>query len=155
MNTRPIPPGAAGDAIRRLGLAPHPEGGWYRETWRADANPDGRAASTAILFLLPTGEHSCWHKVDADEIWMHHAGSPLVLAIAEGDAVRRIRLGPDIASRETPQAVAPAHCWQAARPLGAWSLVSCVVAPGFSFDGFTLAEPGWAPPGGEDFLANE
>lgn len=156
MNAPALPQGEAGALIRRLGLEAHPEGGWYRETWRAPTANGERAASTAILFLLAAGERSRWHKVDADEIWLHHAGGPLALATADGaGGVERFRLGPGLDAGESPQAVAPAGCWQAARPLSAWSLVSCVVAPGFTFDGFQLAEPGWAPPGAEDFLADE
>ena len=152
---RPPPDGPAGDLIRRLSLTPHPEGGWYRETWRAPGSSGIRAASTAILFLLPQGEVSRWHKVDADEIWLHHAGGPLALAVTGLGRMEMVQLGSDIAAGETPQAIAPANCWQAAKPLGAFTLVSCVVAPGFAFAGFTLAEPDWAPRGAEDFLPKE
>jgi len=152
---RTPPPGPAGEAIRRLNLAPHPEGGWYRETWRAPAPGGGRSGSTAILFLLPAGETSRWHKVDADEIWLWHGGGPLTLAMDGPDGRATVRLGPDVAAGEAFQAVVPAHAWQAARPDGAFALVSCVVAPGFAFDGFTLAPGDWAPPGLEDFLLPE
>ena len=138
---------SAEEIIRRLGLAPHPEGGWYRETFRdlhTDAN--GRAASTVIYFLLKAGEASHWHRVDAAEIWLHHAGAPLALSIStDGSRIVTSMLGADLAAGEQPQAVVPAHAWQSAKSLGAWSLVSCVVAPGFQFQGFELAPPGWQP----------
>lgn len=127
--------------IRRLELQPHPEGGWYRQTW---VGPDvaGRASGTAILFLLQAGERSHWHRVDADEIWLWHAGSPLVLSLGL-EAAKEVRLGPDVLGDEVVQAVVPAGWWQAARSTGAWTLVSCTVSPGFRFEGFELAPPGW------------
>lgn len=130
--------------IRRLELRPHPEGGWYRETWQGP-EIGGRASGTAILFLLRTGERSHWHRVDADEIWLWHAGAPLVLSMG-AEAARDVRLGPDVLEDEVVQAVVPAGWWQAARSTGAWSLVSCTVSPGFRFDGFELAPPGWDLP---------
>jgi len=120
--------------IALLGLEPHPEGGHYRQTFRAPDQP--RGASTAIYFLLKAGERSHWHKVDADELWFWHAGAPLELRI--GDAV--VTLGPD-----DPQALVPAGAWQAAEAKAGWTLVSCVVVPGFEFSGFTLAPEGWEP----------
>jgi len=120
--------------IARHRLAPHPEGGWYRETWRATAAPGERAAGTAILFLLEQGQRSHWHKVDADELWFWHDGAPLDLQIGH----ERVTLD---ASR--PQALVPASLWQAAHALAGWVLVSCVVVPGFDFAGFTLAPPDW------------
>jgi predicted cupin superfamily sugar epimerase len=133
--------------IERLSLSAHPEGGWYRETWRADAAPDTRASATAILFLLEHGQRSHWHRVDAVELWLWHSGHPLDLAIAAGDGAtpQAVRLGPDILAGETPQAIVPAHHWQAAHADRGWALVSCVVSPGFDFAGFTLAAAGWAP----------
>jgi hypothetical protein len=128
--------------IAKLGLQPHPEGGWYRETWKGP-ELQGRASGTAILFLLKTGEQSQWHRVDADEIWLWHAGAPLVLAMGETTA-REHRLGPDVLDGEMPQLIVPAGWWQAARSTGGWTLVSCTVSPGFRFDGFELAPPGWA-----------
>jgi uncharacterized protein len=127
--------------IRRLELQPHPEGGWYRETWRG---PDicGRASGTAILFLLQAGERSHWHRVDADEIWLWHAGASLALSLGE-TAAREVLLGPDVLGSEVVQAVVPAGWWQAARSTGDWTLVSCTVSPGFRFEGFELALPGW------------
>jgi uncharacterized protein len=122
--------------IARHALQRHPEGGWYRETWRAPAGPDGRSRGTAILFLLDAGERSHWHRVDADELWLWHAGAPLALAI--GESATTLDAG-------TPQALVPAGAWQAATAGAAWTLVSCVVVPGFDFAGFTLAPPGWSP----------
>ena len=137
----------ADDIIRLLDLKPHPEGGHFRETFRDTRQVDGeRAASTAIYFLLARGERSHWHRVDAVEIWHWHAGAPLELEIilSEGH-IERVRLGNDLASGERPQAVAPAHAWQAAQSLGDWTLCGCTVAPGFEFKGFELAPRGWAP----------
>lgn len=133
--------------IEALALAPHPEGGWYRETWRAPAAPGTRAAGTAIHFLLDTGEASHWHRVDAAELWLWHAGHPLTLRRAAADAgpVETLRLGPDILAGDQPQALIPPGHWQAARADAGWALVSCVVVPGFDFAGFTLAPPGWEP----------
>ena len=135
--------------IAALGLQPHPEGGHYRETWR-DTPADGtRGAGTAILFLLRAGERSHWHRVDAAELWLWHAGAPLRLLREPGPD---LTLGPNLAPRdgqqaETLQGLVPAQAWQAAEPLGAWALVSCTVSPAFRFEGFELAPPGWAPPG--------
>ena len=135
--------------IDALALTPHPEGGWYRETWRADA-PDGeRAAATAILFLLEEGQRSHWHRVDATELWLFHAGSALLIETAPGDGgpVRVARLGLDVPAGEQPQVrIAPGE-WQSATADRGWALVSCIVSPGFEFAGFTLAGPGWEPGG--------
>lgn len=136
----------ADEIIRVLGLQPHPEGGHFRETFR-DASPTGgRGAATSILFLLRAGEVSAWHRVDALEIWNFHGGDPLELAIAAADQPRaEFVLGADLAHGQRPQAVVPAHAWQTARSLGDWSLVGCVVAPAFDFNGFELAPSGWQP----------
>jgi predicted cupin superfamily sugar epimerase len=131
--------------IAALDLAPHPEGGWFRETHRDAAPPGGRGASTAIYYLLAGGERSHWHRIDAVEIWHWYAGAPLALAIAAAGAVTRLSLGPAIAAGERPQAIVPAHAWQSAESLGAWTLVGCTVAPAFDFAGFEMAPPGWAP----------
>lgn len=133
--------------IAALALQPHPEGGWYRETWRAPAGPGARAAGTAIHFLLEAGQHSHWHRVDAAELWLWHAGHPLALRRAAADAgpVETLRLGPAILEGEQPQLlIEPGH-WQAAEADRGWALVSCVVVPGFDFAGFELAPPGWGP----------
>lgn len=138
----------ADDVIRRLSLTPHPEGGFYRETFRdAHRLPDGRAASTAIYFLLPAAQTSRWHRVDAAEIWHWYAGATLQLSIAETarTAIHEIRLGPDLQAGEAPQAVVPAGHWQQARSLGAWTLCGCTVAPGFTFEGFQMAPEGFSP----------
>ncbi|WP_149589895.1 cupin domain-containing protein [Tabrizicola flagellatus] len=128
--------------VAKLGLMPHPEGGWYRETWKGP-EVGGRASGTAILFLLKAGERSHWHRVDADEIWLWHAGAPLVLSMGVARA-EEVRLGPDVLGGEVVQAVVPAGWWQAARSTGDWTLVSCTVSPGFRFEGFELAPPGWS-----------
>jgi predicted cupin superfamily sugar epimerase len=137
----------AGDVIEAFRLRPHPEGGWYAETWRSPSAPGERPASSAILYLLQDGERSHWHRVDADEIWQFSAGDPLDLRIAmtDGGPVVRHRLGNAVTSGDEAQVVVPAGAWQAARPLGDWTLVGCIVAPAFSFDGFELAPEGWEP----------
>ena len=129
--------------IAALDLAPHPEGGWYRQTWVADG--PGRPVGTAIYFLLEAGKPSHWHRVDAVEIWHFYAGAPLELGIAD-PGERRVILGSDLIAGQRPQVVVPAHAWQQARSLGDWSLVGCTVAPGFEFDGFEMAPVGWSPP---------
>lgn len=139
-----MPSLAAADIIRLLDLTPHPEGGYFRETFR-DARDDGRAASTAIYFLIGDGQRSHWHKVDAAEVWHYYAGAALMLQVSDGKTATTIRLGPDLDRGERPQAVVPAHAWQAAESLGSWTLVGCTVAPGFEFSGFELAAKGWAP----------
>lgn len=131
----------ADEIIAHLNLAPHPEGGHYRQTWVAD-NP-GRPTGTCIYFLLCAGEHSHWHRVDATEVWLYHAGAPLILsrsASDNGPATDHI-LGPDLATGQSPQIIVPISHWQAARSTGDWTLVSCTVSPGFDFAGFTLAPP--------------
>jgi uncharacterized protein len=135
----------AEEMIAQLALAPHPEGGWFRETFRDAAGHEGRAHSTAILFLLKAGEVSHWHRVDAVEMWHWYAGAPLLLEIAEEDARRDVTLGPDVLGGQHPQGMVPADAWQSARSLGAWTLVGCTVAPGFDFAGFELAPKGWEP----------
>jgi uncharacterized protein len=138
----------AAGIIAALHLAPHPEGGHYAETWRAEAAPGERPSGTAIYFLLRAGEHSAWHRVDAAETWHYYAGASLELSIASGEgrtgAVDH-RLGVDLAAGERPQVVVPTGYWQRARSLGDWTLVGCTVSPGFRFEGFELAPPGWEP----------
>ncbi len=137
---------AAAAVIEALGLVPHPEGGHYRETWRDHPAGAGRGVASAILFLLARGEASRWHRVDAAEVWLWHAGAPLALSLSEtGEGADLIPLGPDLGREQRPQAAVPAGWWQAARSLGAWTLVSCVVAPAFTFTGFELAPAGWNP----------
>ncbi len=138
---------SAADIVRLLALAPHPEGGHFRETFRdARTTADGRSVCTAIYFLLAAGERSHWHRVDAAEVWHWYACAPLALTIAGLDGPREcVRLGSDLLGGDRPQAVVPAGAWQEARSLGAWTLIGCTVAPGFEFAGFELAPPGWEP----------
>jgi predicted cupin superfamily sugar epimerase len=139
---------SADDIIRLLDLRPHPEGGHYRETFRDRREVDGRAASTAIYFLLRRGERSHWHRVDAAEVWHHYAGAVLELTIRGGGAPSTVLLGSDLMAGERPQSVVPMGAWQSAVTLGDWTLVGCTVAPGFAFSGFELAPEGWSPPAG-------
>jgi uncharacterized protein len=145
----------AKDIIALLQLAPHPEGGWYRETFRdAACDASGRALSTAIYFLLEAGPGSSWHRVDVTEIWAWHAGAPLLLSLsADGATSETHQLGSNLAAGERPQHVVPAQCWQAARSAGAYTLVSCIVAPGFTFDTFELAPADFGP--GADMVERE
>jgi predicted cupin superfamily sugar epimerase len=137
---------SAADVIRLLELTPHPEGGHFRETFRDARTTDGgRAASTAIYFLLARHARSHWHRVDAVEVWHWHGGAPLALSIAGADGPTTLRLGVDLAAGERPQAVVPAGAWQAAETLGDWTLVGCTVTPGFEFSGFELAPKDWTP----------
>lgn len=133
--------------IDHLKLSPHPEGGWYRQTWVAENK--GRATGTCIYFLLKAGEGSHWHRVDATEIWLYHAGAPLILSMSaadDGPAIDHL-LSPDL-SQGAPQLIVPEGHWQAARTTGDYTLVSCTVSPGFQFDGFELAAPGFDIPRG-------
>ena len=142
MTAQPV---AAQQIIDRLSLAPHPEGGHYRQTWVASG--PGRPSGTCIYFLLSAGERSHWHRVDATEIWLFHAGDPLILSISPtraGPAVDHL-LSPDL-TRGAPQVIVPENHWQSARSTGDWTLVSCAVSPGFTFDGFDLASPGFDIP---------
>lgn len=146
-----LPPETDAEAlIAALRLERHPEGGWYRETYR-HTRPDGtRGASTAIYFLLRAGERSHWHRVkDADEVWHWYGGAPLSLSIAADAAgpISQHTIGPDVLSGQRPQAVVPASAWQAAESTGAWTLCGCTVAPAFAFEAFELAPPGWSPGG--------
>ena len=130
--------------IAALGLAPHPEGGHYRESWRDASAPRGNG--TAIYYLLQAGEVSHWHRVDAVEIWHYHAGAVLELRIAAPAATPVAhRLGPAVLSGEQPQILVPKDHWQSARSLGAWTLVGCTVSPAFEFTGFEMAAKGWEP----------
>ena len=132
--------------FKQLDLIPHPEGGHYRQTWAAEG--DGRPAGTCIYFLLRAGERSHWHKVDAAEIWHFYAGSPLVLSISETETGPRrdLTLGPDLAAGQAPQRIVPPNFWQKAESTGDFTLVGCTVSPGFLFDHFTLAAPGFDIP---------
>jgi uncharacterized protein len=138
---------SAADVVRLLELEPHPEGGQFRETFR-DERPieGGRAASTAIYYLLRSGETSAWHRVDAAEIWHFYAGAPLAITVSsDSHNASAHHLGPDLSRGQRPQFVVPAGAWQTAKSLGPWTLVGCTVAPGFDFAGFEMAPPGWRP----------
>ncbi|MEL6209530.1 MAG: cupin domain-containing protein [Pseudomonadota bacterium] len=137
---------AARQIIDMLGLAPHPEGGWFRETWRAEAAEGERAAGTAIYYLLDAGEVSHWHRVDAAEIWHWYAGGPLSLSLSPNghDAEAHV-LGPELAAGQRPQLIVPPGWWQTSCSLGAYTLVGCTVSPGFEFAGFEMAPPDWRP----------
>ena len=134
--------------IERLGLGPHPEGGYYVETWRADAVAGERAAGSAIYYLLRAGDRSAWHRVDAAETWHYYAGDSLALSIAAGsgdEVATEHEVGPDVVAGQRPQVVVPTGTWQSAVSLGAWTLVGCTVSPAFEFAGFEMAPPGWEP----------
>lgn len=136
----------AKDIIAALGMAPHPEGGWYAETFR-DAPKGGRGYSTAIYYLLEAGQRSHWHRVtDAAEVWHFYDGAPLELGLlVDGGLQRTEILGLDLASGQRPQINVPANHWQSAKSLGAWTLVGCTVSPGFEFSSFEIAPPRWEP----------
>ena len=138
----------AADVIALLDLQPHPEGGWFTETWRAPAAPGERSAGTAIYYLLDRSDRAHWHRLDVDEVWHHYAGGSLVLEVARADgSTRRLLLGPRLNQGERPQAVVPAGAWQSAEPVDGWVLVGCTMAPGF--DGEELAPPCWSPDGAD------
>ncbi|MEE2930355.1 MAG: cupin domain-containing protein [Pseudomonadota bacterium] len=136
----------ANEIIRLLNMKTHPEGGHYVETHRLAENGD-RPSSTAIYYLLQADEISAWHRVDAEEHWLWHAGGPIALTLSppDGKGATPYQLGPDLRAGQRPQVTVPAGHWQTAESLGAWTLVSCVVAPGFDFAGFELAPPDWRP----------
>jgi len=139
--------------IKQLELAPHPEGGWFRETWRGPLGAADRASGTAIIFLLKSGEASHWHRVDADEMWLWQGGDPLELAIAASSngPIETLTLGDAAMAGNQLQGLVPTGSWQAARGASTqsakagYSLVSCIVVPGFDFAGFEMAPPGWSP----------
>lgn len=135
--------------IARLGLQPHPEGGFFVESFRSPLEqtlPDGRvrAASTAIYFLLPSGAFSAWHRVSSDEVWHFYDGDPLELtSLNREGTLEKVTLGRDIASGQRPQFVVPAGMWQAAKPQqgnSGYTLVGCTVAPGFDFTDFEMPD---------------
>ena len=132
--------------INYLKLTEHPEGGWFKETFQSKETSNGRSNLSMIYYLLKEKENSHWHRVtDADEIWLWHLGDPLLLSYSDERSTKEITLGPDLNNNEELQAVIPKSIWQKAKSNGAWSLVSCVVAPAFSFDGFEMAKKGWEP----------
>jgi uncharacterized protein len=137
----------AAELIQGLGLTPHPEGGYFREVYRSAARvqpADGRAdrlALTTIYFLLVAGQVSRWHRVASDEVWHYYEGDPLELLVADAgfsDVSRRL-LGP-VGDRTEPVHVVVASEWQAARPIGAYTLVGCTVGPGFEFSDFQMLD---------------
>lgn len=137
---------SAAQIIRRLALQPHPEGGWYRETYRHTGDDGSRGDVTAIYYLLQKGEKSAWHRIDALEMWHWYAGSPLLLKMTRtGENLRQVKLGGNVLAGEEPQAVVEKGVWQSAEPMGDWVLVGCTVAPAFSFEGFEMAPKGWEP----------
>ena len=132
--------------INYLKLTEHPEGGWFKETFQSKETSNSRSNASLIYYLLKENENSYWHRVtDADEIWLWHLGDPLLLSYSDERSTKEITLGPDLNNNEKLQAVIPKSIWQKAKSNGAWSLVSCVVAPAFSFDGFEMAKKGWEP----------
>ncbi len=137
---------SADDIIALLDLSPHPEGGFFRETFRDKRSDGNRAASTAIYFLLPKGVRSHWHRVDAAEVWHFYAGAPLTLFLSEyGQTETQLSIGPDLTVGQRPQGIVPSGAWQAAESQGDWTLVGCTVAPGFEFAHFEMAPEGWTP----------
>ncbi len=136
----------ARDVIRLLDLSRHPEGGWYRETWRAPTAGGQRAAGTAIYYLIEAGEVSHWHRVDAAELWHWYAGGPLSLTLSpDGHDAEAVVLGPELGAGQRPQRLVPPGHWQTAVSLGPWTLCGCTVSPGFEFARFELAPPDWHP----------
>lgn len=136
------------EIIRLLDLAPHPEGGWYKETFRDEREIDGRSVGTAIYYLLEAGDLSHWHRVDASETWHWYAGGPLALTQSPDGSLASTfsdQLGPDLRNGQKPQIVVQPNVWQTAESLGAWTLCGCTVAPGFQFEGFEMAPLNWRP----------
>jgi uncharacterized protein len=130
------------ELVKLLELAPHPEGGFYKETWRAALTvqtPRGpRSAGTSIYYLLPRGSFAAWHRVASDEVWHFYEGHPLELYLLEAGRLERVVLGREVARGERPQVVVPAGVWQAAVPRGEYTLCGCTVAPGFDFADWEL-----------------
>ena len=136
----------AGEVISLLGLEPHIEGGFYRQTFADRADASGRPISTLIYYMLTNNQAGAWHRVDSAEVWHWYAGAPLTLSVSrEGKTVTTQRLGTDFNAGERPQVVVPPNAWQRAKVEGAWALVGCTVAPGFQFSKFEQAAPGWEP----------
>lgn len=133
--------------IDTLNLEPHPEGGWFMETWRVFPAPGKRSVVSAIYYLLDQGQTCQWHRIDCQEIWFWHAGSALTFRISETDQDQPAQtvLGPAILKGQRPQQFIAAGQWQSARADHGWALVSCVVTPGFAFEGWELGPEGWAP----------
>ena len=137
---------SAGEVISLLGLEPHIEGGFYRQTFADQPDATGRPVSTLIYYMLTDNQAGAWHRVDSSEVWHWYAGAPMELSISrDSNTVAASTLGSDLAAGQRPQGVVPPGAWQRARAMGEWSLVGCTVAPGFQFTGFEQAEPGWEP----------
>ncbi|KAK3182189.1 hypothetical protein K4F52_006558 [Lecanicillium sp. MT-2017a] len=143
----------AKEVIEALNLTPHPEKGFYVETYRdANVSTEGERAPCTYIYYLLEGKAglSHWHRVlDAVEVWHYYAGAPLQLSVSwdDGKPVRDLVLGPDLWNGERPQIIVERGEWQHAQSLGDWTLVGCSVAPGFLFEKFEMAEPGWEPKG--------
>ncbi len=136
--------------IHSLGLAPHPEGGFYREVYREAGSDGGRGDVTTIYFLLKANEISRWHRIDATEIWHYYGGASLTLRIAERQGARQTLLvGMNLSAGERPVAIVPKDAWQSAKSNGEWTLLGCSVAPAFEFAGFEMAADGWTPQGSD------
>ena len=137
---------SAGEVISLLGLEPHIEGGFYRQTFSDQPDPSGRPVSTLIYYMLTDNQAGAWHRVDSAEVWHWYAGAPMTLSISrDGKTVTTHLLGVDLATGQRPQGVVPPGAWQQAKVEGEWALVGCTVAPGFQFSKFEQAEPGWEP----------
>ncbi len=133
------------EIIAALDLQPHPEGGFYRETFRDYPAADGRARSTAIYYLLQAGEASRWHRIDVAEVWHWYGGDALELSVLGSGSISRILLGPKLNEGQRPQVIVQARAWQRAKALGSYALCGCTVAPGFEFSEFEIAPEGWSP----------
>ena len=133
--------------IKTLGMTPHPEGGWHLDTWQPEWTGGTRPGISAIYYLLEEGQSSHWHRIDCDETWYFHAGAPLLCqtAASEGDTPRDHWLGLDVVAGQRPSHYIPRGVWQASFAVKGWTLVSCVVSPAFTFDGWEMAPEGWAP----------
>jgi len=138
--------GSAEEVIDQLQLKPHPEGGFFRETWRHKSKEGERGAGTAIYYLLKAHERSHWHRVDSAEIWHFYAGGPLEVSISQtGMESKTWTLHSELGPKSEPQLIIPAGAWQAARALDSWALVGCTVSPAFEFSRFEMAPHGWSP----------
>ncbi|UTW60360.1 cupin domain-containing protein [Kordiimonas sp. SCSIO 12603] len=137
----------AKDVIKKLDLSPHPEGGYYRRTYQNEGGAEARGRATSIYYFLEGTDFAKWHSTDGDEIWYWHAGAALTLEIdLHHKGVQSYELGPDIFHGQAPQILVPADNWQRARSNGDWTLVSCMVSPGFLFDSYELIEDeNWHP----------